>query len=169
MESTLFEVDLSHPTALRQYHLTIKHFLWRVFSSPSLLPRPNPRLQKRSLFVERRTPLPRWRVRLQRSNRMACHPRPTARLLNQLIESGQFRFLQGELSLIRANPLSAPPAAPSSVLSIRYPGHTRLWTGGGASAGGEISWLPSGWLPPTRILPVRIENPLAKPIGGTRE
>src|SRR5258705_12647559 len=90
-------------------------------------------------------------------------------LLNQLIESGQFRFLQGELSLIRANPLSAPPAAPSSVLSIRYPGHTRLWTGGGASAGGEIGWLTSGWITPTRFLSVRIEDPLAMAIGGTGE
>src|SRR5258705_13254074 len=85
-------------------------------------------------------------------------------LLNQLIESGQFRFLQGELSLIRANPLSAPPAAPSSVLSIRYPGHTRLWTGGGASAGSEIGWLTSGWTPPTRFLAIRIGDPLAIPI-----
>src|SRR5258708_19016626 len=60
-------------------------------------------------------------------------------------------------------------SAPSSVLSIRYPGHTRLWTGGGASAGGEIGWLTSGWIPPTRFLPIRIEDPLAMPIGGTGE
>src|SRR5258707_10687202 len=52
-----------------------------------------------------------------------------------------------------------------SVLSIRYPGHTRLWTGGGASAGSEIGWLTSGWTPPTRFLPIRIEDPLAMPIG----
>src|SRR5258707_15007838 len=51
-----------------------------------------------------------------------------------------------------------------SVLSIRYPGHTRLWTGGGASAGSEIGWLTSGWTPPTRFLPIRIEDPLAMPI-----
>src|SRR5258708_18081185 len=97
---------------------------------------------------------------------MACHPRPTARLLNQLIESGQFRFLQGELSLIRANPLSAPPAARSSVLSIRYPGHTRLWTGGGASARGDVGWLTPGWTRPPRFLPIRLEHPPAFPIDA---
>jgi hypothetical protein len=101
-----------------------------------LLRKPNPQLQKKSLFVERRTALLRWRVRLQQNDRTARPPRPTA--LNQLIELEPLRFLQGELSLIRANPLSALPAARSSALSIGYPGHTRRWKVGGASAGSKM-------------------------------
>jgi hypothetical protein len=59
---------------------------------------------------------------------MALQPRT----LNRLI--GLAQFLQDELSLIRANPPSAHPAARSSDPSILYPGPTRPWTGGGDSA-----------------------------------
>ena len=96
---------------------------------------------------------------LQQSNRTVCDPRPTARLLNQLIELEQFQFLQGELSLIRTNPLSAHPAARSSALSIRYPGHTRRWTGGGDSAGSEIGWFTSGWATPAKLRKTTLGEP----------
>jgi hypothetical protein len=100
-----------------------------------LLRKPNARLQKKSLFVDRRTVLPRWRVRLQQSDRKARPLRPTA--LNQLTKLEPLRFLKGELSWTRANPLWALPAARGSALSIPHQGRTLRWKVGGASAGSK--------------------------------
>ena len=69
---------------------------------------------------------------------------------------GQFQFLQE----IRAN--SARRAARSSVRSIRYPAHTRLWMGGGASAGSKSGLGPDQSKPSTlltRASPSRYSQP----------
>src|ERR1700741_1107446 len=94
---------------------------------------PNLRLPKKRVFLRHGGPplQGEWTAR---------HPRPLVHLVNRSIRLE--RFLLHGLSLIRANPQSAPPAASTSALSILCREPTRPLTDGGGSAGSSASSRP---------------------------